>query len=168
MERKLVHRPKSKMGEKDFTTTIRVDKSPKEVFDAVNNVRRWWSEEIDGSTDKLGALFTYRYKDMHRSSQKITERVPGKKVVWHVTDSSLEFVKDRTEWNGTDIVFEIARKDNKTELRFTHVGLIPALECYDACSEGWGFYIKDSLRSLIKTGKGRPDQIEKGAGKKAA
>ncbi len=159
---------KSKAGDRDFTTTITVDRSPKEVFDAINNVRGWWSGTIEGSTDKLGATFKYRYEDIHRSSQKITELIPGKKVVWHVEDSYLDFIKDKTEWNGTDIVFDIAKKDNKTELRFTHVGLVPALECYGDCAEGWSFYIKDSLRKLIKTGKGQPNKKEEGAGKKAA
>jgi len=156
------------MKDKNFTTTISVDKTPKEVFDAVNNVRGWWSEEIDGSTDKPGAAFKFHYKDLHFSTQKITEFVPGKKVVWHVSDSRLNFVKDKSEWNGTDIVFDIARKDDKTELRFTHVGLVPALECYEDCSGAWGSYVKDSLRSLITTGKGQPEKKSKETGKKAA
>ena len=168
MARKTAHIPKNKVSEKDLTMTITVDRSPREVFDAINNVRGWWSEEIDGSTDKIGALFKYRYKDMHRSSQKITELVPDKKVAWHVTDSRLEFVKDKAEWNGTDIVFDIAKKGDKTELRFTHVGLVPALECYGACSDGWSFYVKDSLRELIQTGMGKPVRKEKDLGKKAA
>jgi hypothetical protein len=150
----------SKVAAKGFTTSFRVDQSPKEVFDAVNNVRGWWSEEIEGRTDQLGAEFTYRYKGVHRSTQKITEFVPGKKVVWHVSDARLNFVKDKTEWNGTDIVFDIARKGDQTELRFTHVGLVPAFQCYGNCSGAWGFYINDSLRSLITTGKGVPNAKE--------
>ena len=144
------------MKKKDFTTTFSVDQSPKEVFDAINNVRGWWSEEIDGSTDKLGAEFKFHHKDLHRSTQKITEFVPGKKVVWHVSEARLNFVKNKTEWNGTEVVFEITRKDDKTELRFTHVGLVPAFECYGDCSGAWGFYINNSLRDLITTGKGQP------------
>ena len=144
------------MKKKDFTTTFSVDQSPEEVFDAINNVRGWWSEEIDGSTDKLGAEFKFHHKDLHRSTQKITEFVPGKKVVWHVSEARLNFVKNKTEWNGTEVVFEITRKDGKTELRFTHVGLVPAFECYGDCSGAWGFYINDSLRGLITTGKGQP------------
>ncbi len=159
---------KSKKKDQDFTTTITVDKSPQEVFDALNNVRGWWTGNIDGSTDKLGAEFTYQYQDIHRSSQKITEFVPGRKVVWHVLDSRLNFVKDKTEWNGTDIVFEITKKDDKTKLRFTHVGLVPALACYEDCSDAWGYYIKDSLRRLIATGKGQPTKKEKEAGEKVA
>jgi activator of Hsp90 ATPase-like protein len=148
------------MKNKNFTITFTVDQTPEEVFNAVNNVRGWWSGEIDGPTDKLGAVFTYRYKDLHKSTQKITEFVPGKKVVWHVTDGYLNFVKDKKEWIGTDIVFEIARKNGKTELRFTHIGLVPAFECYGECSGAWGSYINDSLRSLITTGRGQPNKKE--------
>ncbi len=144
------------MANQNFTTSISVDQSPEEVFAAINNVRGWWADGIDGSTDKLGAEFKFHHKDVHRSTQKITEFVPGKKVAWRVTDSRLNFVKDKTEWTGTEVVFEIARKGNKTEVRFTHVGLVPKFECYGGCSGAWGFLINDSLRSLIKTGKGQP------------
>ena len=147
----------SKVGAKGFTTSFMVDQSPQAVFDAINDVRGWWSGEIEGRTDKLGAEFTYRYKGLHRSTQKITELVPGKKVVWHVSDARLNFVTDKTEWNGTDIVFEIARKGDKTELRFTHAGLVPAFQCYGDCSGAWGFYVNDSLRSLVTTGKGKKE-----------
>jgi uncharacterized protein YndB with AHSA1/START domain len=145
------------MSGKDYTTSFTVDQSPERVFNAVTNVRGWWSGQIDGPTDKLGGEFTYRYEDVHRSTQRITELVPGKKVVWHVRDAQINFVKDKAEWNGTDIVFEISKKGDKTELRFIHVGLHPTIECYGKCAGAWGFYINDSLRSLITTGKGDPN-----------
>ena len=141
----------------DFTASFVVEQSPEEVFDAVTNVRGWWSEGLEGRSDTLGGEFSYRHGDLHRSTQKITRLVPGKQVVWRVLDSSLSFVADKSEWNGTDIVFDIARKGGKTELRMTHVGLVPALECFDDCSGGWGFYFGRSLRALITTGKGQPD-----------
>ncbi|MEP7288588.1 MAG: SRPBCC domain-containing protein [Chloroflexota bacterium] len=140
-------------SEKHYTTSFTVDESPEEVFAAVNNVRGWWLGEIEGDTDKLGAEFKYRYQDVHHSTQKITDLVPGKKVVWHVLDSQLNFVKDKTEWTGTDIVFEMTKKDDRTELRFTHVGLVRAFECYGDCSDAWGHYINDSLFNLITKGK---------------
>src|ERR1035441_149493 len=117
------------MKKDGFTTSFTVDQTPEEVFNAVNNVRGWWSGEVVGDTDKVGAEFTYRYKNFHISRQHVTELVPGRKVVWHVTDADLTFFKDKTEWIGTDIVFEIVEKAGKTELRFTHVGLVPAFEC---------------------------------------
>jgi hypothetical protein len=148
------------MINRNYTTTVSVDQSPKQVFDAITNVRGWWSGDIDGHTDKLGAEFTYWYQDLHRSSQKITELVPGKKVVWHVSDAKINFVEDKDEWNGTDIVFEITQKGKKTELRFTHIGLVPRIECYGKCAGAWGLYINESLRDLITTGKGDPNDEE--------
>ena len=56
------------------------------------------------------------------------------------------------EWKGTNIVFDISEKDGKTEVRFTHVGLVPQIECYGSCSDAWGYYIKGSLRDFITAG----------------
>ena len=146
---------------RDLTITFSVDETPDEAFEAITNVRGWWSGEIDGPTDELGGEFTYRYQDIHYSKQKVIELVPGKKVVWLVVDSYLEFVEDKREWNGTRVTFDIARKGDKTQVLFTHAGLIPTHECYSACSNAWGSYIRGSLRSLIATGKGQPNAREK-------
>ena len=150
------------MDSQDLTYSFTVDQSPEEAFAAINNVRGWWSGEIDGETDKLGAVFTYRYKDIHMSKHRITEFVHGKKVVWLVLDSFLSFVEDKTEWNGTSVVFEIAQKGKQTEVRFTHAGLNPQQECFDGCSNAWGSYVNGSLRNLIATGKGSPNKKETG------
>jgi hypothetical protein len=145
------------MMKPNFTATISVNKSPEEAFAGINNVREWWAGEIEGDTDKLGAAFTYRYKDVHYSKQTVTEFIPGKKVVWHVSDSQLNFVKDKGEWDGTDIVFEVSEKEGKTEVRFTHIGLVPENECYGGCSNAWGTLVNNNLRKLIATGKRQPD-----------
>jgi hypothetical protein len=151
----------------NFSTTFTVDRTPEEAFAAINNVRGWWSGEVRGGTDELGNVFTYRYKDIHYSMQKITELVPGKKVVWLILDSFLSFVEDKTEWNGTKVAFDVSKKGNKTEVRFTHVGLVPEYECYGACSNAWSSYVNVSLRKLITTGKGEPNKKEK-PGRKAS
>jgi hypothetical protein len=85
----------------------------------------------------------------------LVEVIPGRKVVWLVTDSSLNFVANKSEWTGTKIIFEISEKGNKTEVRFTHQGLVPQYECFDACSNAWTDIIRDGLRGLIATGKGQ-------------
>jgi hypothetical protein len=148
------------MSSQNFTSTFVVDQTPEQAFAAITDVRRWWSGEIDGSTDQLGEVFTYRYQDVHYSKQQITELIPGKKVVWHVFDAYLNFTDDPNEWIGTDITFEVARRGDFTEVSFAHVGLVPEFECFDQCSSAWGFYINNSLRSLIADGQGAPNPTE--------
>ena len=145
------------MSDKNYTTSITVNKSTEEVFDAINNVRGWWSGKFEGDTDKLGSEFVYKYGDLHRSVQKITELTPGKKVVWEVIESNLSFLSKKNEWDDTKIVFEIVKKGEETEVIFTHIGLLPEIECYGACSNAWGMLIKGNLKKYIETGKPQPD-----------
>lgn len=147
----------------DFATIVLVDASPQAAYDAIVRPRDWWGRSITGETGKLGSNWTYRYKDMHRSTQRTSELVPGKRIVWDVIDAELSFLQDKSEWTGSKLVFDITRKDNKTEIRFTHVGLVLEVECYDMCVPAWTGLIQDSLKTLIETGEGLPDTVEKDA-----
>lgn len=89
--------------EEQFHDHVSVPQSPDDVFAAINNVRAWWSPAIDGATDTLGAVWDYAYLDVHRCRLKITELVPGKRVVWHVVENHFNSVKDKSEWTDTDI-----------------------------------------------------------------
>lgn len=137
----------------DFTTTILVDNSAKEAFDTILDTPAWWQGQIEGSTNKQGDEFIYRMPGHHYSKQQIIELIPNEKIVWLVSDSELKF-DNKSEWTGTKIVFEISPAGNKTQVRFTHIGLIPAFECYSDCSWGWEKLVQESLFSLITTGKG--------------
>jgi hypothetical protein len=145
------------MHDENLTISFTTERTPEETFAAINDVRSWWSGEIDGPT---GAQFTYRYQDIHRSTQQITELVPSRRIAWHVTDGYLNFVTDKTEWTGTDITFDITPAADGTEVRFTHVGLVPQQECFDSCSPAWNFYIATSLRNRIAVGQGEPNAKE--------
>lgn len=147
--------------EEDFTTTISVDQTPEEVFKSVNNVRGWWSEEVEGDTDKLNAVFNYHYEDVHRTKMKILEFVPNEKVVWLVMENYFKFTNDKTEWTNTKISFEISQQEKRTQLRFTHIGLVPEYECFEICQDAWTNYIQSSLYNLITTGKGLPNAAGK-------
>jgi len=144
------------MTTSDFTTMLLVDQTSQEVFNAITNVRCWWSENIEGGTAKLNDEFLYHYKDVHICKMKLIEVIPNKKVVWLVIDNYFNFTKDKNEWKGNKVVFEITQKDNKTQLKFTQEGLVPAYECYNVCHDAWTGYIRNSLYKLITTGKGEP------------
>ncbi len=148
------------MQNNNFNISFLVDQTASEVFNAINNVRGWWSETLEGSSEKLHDEFSYRHGDFHYSKHKLIEIVPNEKVVWLTLDSKLTFVKDQNEWNGTKMIFEISKQDEKTKLVITHLGLVPEFECFDACSKGWTYYLQNSLLPLITVGKGNPDRIK--------
>ncbi len=145
------------MKNPSYTTAILVNKPLHKVFEAVNNVRGWWTENTEGKTNQLNDEFEVRFGDVHYSKQKLTEVIPDNKVVWLVKDSKLNFVKDQQEWTNTKIIFELSESNGQTLVRFTHDGLVPDYECHEACSGAWSSYIHDSLKELIETGKGKPD-----------
>ncbi|WP_428231873.1 SRPBCC family protein [Flavobacterium sp.] len=142
---------------KDYTSTILVEQNPVTVFNAIKNFRAWWSEEIEGNTDKLNETFFYHYQDVHLSKIKLIEIVPNKKLVYEVLDNEFNFVKDKREWIGTKLIFDISNENGKTKMQFTHEGLVPEHECYSVCQDAWTSYIQGSLKSLITTGKGKPN-----------
>jgi len=150
------------MNNENYTSTIIVDNTPTEVFNAITNFRAWWSEEIEGKTDKVNETFFYHYKDVHLCKIKLIEIIPDKKLVYQVVDNQFNFTKDKSEWVNTKLIFDISTENGKTKLQFTHEGLVPEYECYEVCNDAWTSYIQGSLHSLITTGKGKPNPKEGG------
>jgi hypothetical protein len=145
------------MDDRDYTVELVVDQAPDAVFQAINHVRGWWSGEITGDTDRLGAEFSYRVPGIHCSRQRITALVPGERIEWLVVESDLAHANPPTEWTGTRISFELARTGAKTRLRFTHAGLRPGRACFDSCSDAWATLLRGNLRALIATGEDQPN-----------
>ena len=121
----------------DFTMSFTVEATPDRVYATINDVRSWWLGDIVGRSEQVGDEFTYRYQDMHRSTQKVIELVPGRRVVWEVTDAYLSHSPDPEDWTGSHVIVDIVPSGELTEVRFTHEGLHPALPCYDNCVMGW-------------------------------
>jgi uncharacterized protein YndB with AHSA1/START domain len=157
------------MSNSSYTTSFTVDRTPGEVFDAINDVRSWWMTTVDGDNRAVGDEFSYRVPDVHFCKMRVTELVPGEKVVWQVVGNHMTFIDDQSEWIGTEIRFELSEKDGATELHFTHDGLVPSYQCFDICQNAWTFYVGDSLRKLAATGQGEPsDPATLGLGDEAA
>lgn len=153
---------------RDYRTTFTVAQAPVDVYNAIVNVRGWWSEEIEGATDTVGQSFDYHFQDIHRAKIHVDELLPGRRVTWTVTKNYFSFTADQSEWTGTRIVFDITDTPAGTDVAFTHIGLVPDYECFDACSDGWRTYIAGSLKSLIETGAGNPNKGEALTGSEAA
>jgi hypothetical protein len=144
------------MKDQDYKIDLLIDVSMQKAFACINNVSAWWTGDFVGDSQKLNGEFTVRFGDVHVSTQKIIEHVGDNKVVWLVTNSRLNFIKQENEWTNTTISFKLSTRDGKTLIQFIHHGLVPDVECYDACTKGWDFYIKGSLFKFIADGKGNP------------
>lgn len=151
------------MKSSDYTTSIIVKASAKEAYEGIMNVTKWWTENVEGRSQELEDEFIVRFGDVHVSTQRISELVPDKKIVWLVTKSQLSFTKDRHEWTGTTISFDITEKNKGTQILFTHFGLNTSVECHNDCSTAWNEYIHGSLKLLLDTGKGIPTVKEEKA-----
>ena len=144
------------MENKGFTVTIEVAKSPQSVFRSItNDVAKWWGgKDLQGNSTKLNDEFIINHPGAHYSKQKLVEVIQDKKIMWLVTESTLDWLqKDKHEWKNSKMIFEIVPKGDKTVLHFTHDGLVPEKECYLLCHEGWNAVIKDYLFYFITEGK---------------
>jgi len=144
------------MANSDFTTRFHTTATPQQAYDTICNVAAWWCPEFSGKAQNAGDVFSVRFGDLHYSVQQLTEAIPGKRIVWEVTESNLTFLSQPDEWTGSRIQFDISAHDGNTIIHFTHLGLRPGIECYDACSGAWGQYIAYSLISMLNGGKGQP------------
>ena len=142
------------MKNQDFTFSLQVEETPAEAFNIILNVRQWWSglyeESFDGQHEKTGDEFSFHAGGgAHYSRQKLIELNPNSKLVWLVTESNLSFVSKTDEWVGTKLSFEIFREPASTNILFTHIGLVPAMECYHSCAPAWTHYMEERLSSLL-------------------
>lgn len=138
-----------------YTCSITVPVPVAEAFAAIGRVSDWWAKVFEGRAEKLGDVFTVRFGETYVTF-RITEMIPGQKIIWHVTDCYLPWLKDKTEWTGTEAIWNLATAPGGTRIDFTHKGLAPDVECYNVCVKGWDEHIKRSLHQLLATGKGSP------------
>lgn len=146
------------MQNQNYQAIITVDASPKAAFKAITEVNKWWTENLEGASARLNDVFTVDFGKGTFVTCKLTKVDADKKIVWLVTDCDLTWLKDKKEWTGTSMIFELSGEDHATTLHFTHVGIVPEVECYNDCVKGWDQYIKGSLFKLITEGAGAPQR----------
>jgi hypothetical protein len=141
---------------KDYRAIVEVNATADEAFQKIARVSEWWAKNFKGKALSTGDTFTVQFGQT-KVDFKITEVIAGKKVVWLVSDCYLHWLSDKKEWNDTKVVWEISSNGGRTEIKMTHVGLVPGVECYADCKIGWDGHVKGSLVNFINEGKGQPE-----------
>jgi hypothetical protein len=144
------------MKPKDYSANITVNATVEEVFKSINSVSDWWTRVFEGHSEKLNDVFTVRFGETFITIQ-LVGFVPNKKIDWRVIDCYKHWLKDKKEWQDTTMSWKISAEKNATQISFTHIGLVPGIECYNGCEKAWDFYIKESLFKLLTEGKGIPE-----------
>jgi len=134
-----------------YRSRVTIGRSPDEVFTALatlEGVAGWWMPAAGAATE--GGELRLEFPPGVGVFRVDVAR-PAARVAWTVVE--LDFLPD---WVGTRIVFDL-RSDGSggTVLAFRHDGLVPQLECYEQCEQGWNYYLP-SLRDHVETGSGRP------------
>lgn len=144
---------------RDYQVTITANISAEEAFRKIKQVSQWWTKGISGEANQLGDRFTMRSRETFVDLE-VVELEPNTRIVWEVTDCYLHWIKDKTEWKGTRILWQIASKNGTTEVRMTHMGLFPGVECYDVCKTGWDFHVTRSLHKFLAENIELTEEIE--------
>jgi hypothetical protein len=139
----------------DYTYEMRTHAPLRQIIEALTDgavIGRWWTavtgSERDGDDVRLfigdGAPFVFF----------TLEHAPAAgEVAWTVTDCAV-----MADWVGTKPSFSVQQNDDGTcTLAFRHIGLSPALPCFDQCRAGWNHFMP-SLHQFLETGVGRPNQ----------
>lgn len=142
------------MHKQDFKSSITARISASEAIRKISNVAEWWGITFSGSAEKQNDKFIVKMGGDSFFDFTVAELIPGKRMVWLVTDCNMPWYSDKKEWANTRLIFDLAEDDGATILNFIHEGLTPDVECYKDCEPGWTHWIKTSLSSYLTTGKG--------------
>jgi hypothetical protein len=142
------------MGNNDFNSSIAAKISPDEAIKRIGRVPEWWGVTVSGNSEKRNDQFIVKMGGDSFFNITVTELIPGKRVVWLVTDCYMPWYTDKKEWLNTRLIFDVTENEGLTELTFTHEGLTPEIECFKDCKPGWTHWINTSLFSFFTTGKG--------------
>lgn len=146
----------------NFVKTIDVRETPEKVFRALTHeMDRWWSTHVNGALDSLGAKIKVNFPPNNGHwTFKATALSQGKLVelkcieAYHVVAGQPAEIEK--EWLGTMLRWSISPNGEGTRIRFEHIGLTPALHCYEICDQGWNFFFGTSFPAYLNDGAGLP------------
>ncbi len=142
------------MKTNDFNSSFSAKISADEAIKKISKVPEWWGITFTGSAEKLNDKFVVKMGGDSFFDFTVTELLPGKRIVWLVTDCYMPWYSDKKEWANTRLIFDLEENNGETQVYFKHEGLTPDVECYKDCNPGWTHWIQTSLFSYLTAGKG--------------
>lgn len=144
---------------KNYTCEIVVTCTPDEAYKALTTgFNKWWTTDCNPVAD-TGDKITFKFGPSYWV-MRANKLVPGKLVelecieAHHVHDGLPSTILN--EWEGTKLIWDILKQEEKTTIVLTHEGLIPSLECYEICEQGWDYFFVSSLKKYLDAGEGSP------------
>jgi len=144
---------------KNYIQTVAISTAKEDAFYALTRqVEKCWGT-VDKPTNQMGDIFKVSFGEAFWTF-KVIKLQEFDVVSWECIESNqvhngLEGIEE--EWLGTKLHWKIHQKDDRSiGLSFEHEGLVPDFVCYDICSTAWDFFITDSLKNYLESGKGKP------------
>ncbi|MEE9438028.1 MAG: SRPBCC domain-containing protein [Saprospiraceae bacterium] len=144
-----------------YSKVLLVNAKPTLVFKAITvEIDKWWTV-YSNKTKKTGDKLSVKFGENTFKTMKLTKVILNQVIHWKVEQANIDIkgLSRKNEWVGTTIKWEIEKNKNGSKINFTHQGLIPEFECYNACEGGWDYFL-NSLADFLNKGKGTPHFIK--------
>ena len=133
----------------DILHRVGINATPEKVFEALSTIeglRHWWTIETTGDA-KQGGLINFGFCEM-----KVVESRVNELVHW-------KCVRGPDEWVGTEVTFQLKRKDDQTFVVFKHANWKEPVEFMHHCSTKWATFLL-SLKDWLERSEGRPSPYD--------
>ena len=147
----------------DYHREITVSNTPAAAYQALTTgFDKWWTTRCN-QIAVVGDKVTFRFGPTYWT-MRVNDLVPDQYIelecveAHHVHEGLPSSIQN--EWQGTKLKWQIYQKEDKTRIMLVHEGLVPSLNCYEICEQGWDYFFMNSLKAYLDTGKGTPFETE--------
>lgn len=131
---------------------IHIDAPIASIMDALmheEHIQKWWTTECHVADGK--GTFSWSAHGWVVELEMESD-IATNQVVWKCTRSNMQ---NTHAWEGTKITFVLLPDGDGTSVDFSQTGYRSS-PCFEACEQGWGYFIGVSLKQYMETGKGIP------------
>lgn len=135
----------------DILHLVGIEGSPEKIYTALtesNGLQGWWSQHSEVDPNVGSSMSVSFYSGMMAFEFKVTELIPGNKVVW-------EFENGPPDWENTTVTWTISEGEGQTMLHFAHSGFASTEGGFAGYNFNWGWYLA-SLKGYVEKGTGMP------------